>query len=411
MKKFLILFLAASSLGILSCRQKQRSIQIVSSDPVQVDSLPGVCPVLTKDSKGNVVLSWIRNLSDSTAIFCYAVSPDGGNSFGKPIAIPSSSNIHPHAENLPKVIFKPSGEILAVWGVSNPNPKNKYSGLINYAQSFDDGKTWTDAKLLVTDTASFDQRYSDIALLSNGEIAIIWLDNRVTTAKDGAALYFASTNGRDGFQHEKLVSQPCCECCRTDLFVDTRNNIHVLYRGIIQDSIRDMVHAVSADGGKTFSEPRQINDDHWVLKGCPHTGPAMAENESGLHFAWFTGGGKTGSFYTKTTDNGSSFTGYDSISHVGRHPQLASLTDGNLIIVWDEAVQHLKDFNKRIGLQVRTAEGVSLATDFITPDTDFTSYPVVSPLNNNSSLVAYCKKGGEKSYIVYQRVSLDGKLG
>jgi hypothetical protein len=170
-----------------------------------------------------------------------------------------------------------------------------------------------------------------------------------------------------------------------------------------------MVHTVSLDGGKTFSEPKQINDDHWVLKGCPHTGPAMAENEAGLHFAWFTGGGKTGSFYTRTTNNGASFTGYDSISHVGRHPQLASLKNGELMIVWDEGITHQNKLNKRIGMQVRTAEGVSIKTGFITSDTAFSSYPVVSAIDDTSSVVAYCIKQGEKSYIVCQRVVLSSK--
>ena len=411
MNKFGILIFAICLASIVSCKQNMSSVQITPSSAIQVDSLPGTSPYLTRDTKGNTVLSWVRDLSDSSSIFCYAVSENGGKTFGSPIIISSSVNIHPHSENIPKVIFKPSGEILAVWGISNPNPKNKYSGLINSAQSFDNGKTWTEAQPLVTDTAAFDQRYSDVALLGNGEAAIIWLDNRVTTAKDGAALYFASTNGRNGFQNEKLISQPCCECCRTDLFVDRKNNIHVLYRGIIQDSIRDMVHAVSIDGGKSFSEPKQINDDHWVLNGCPHTGPAMTENEEGLHFAWFTGGGKTGSFYTKTTDNGTSYTGYDSISHVGRHPQLASFANGELIIVWDETVTHLNQLNKRIGLQIRTAEGANIKTGFITPDNVFSSYPVVSALDENSSLIAYCKKQGEKNFIMYQRVAIDGKHG
>ena len=396
-------------LGLLSCAEHDRQVEVVSQPAIQVDSLQGTSPHLTKDHKGRMVLSWVREFDDSSSVFCYAVSTDAGQTFATPIVIPSSSNIHAHAENLPKVIFKPSGEIIAVWGVSNPNAYNKYSGIVNYAQSFDEGKTWTEAKPLVKDTASYDQRYSDVALLANGEAAIIWLDNRLTTGKDGSALYFATTRGSNGFEQGKLISQPCCQCCRTDLFIDQKNNIHVLYRGIIQDSIRDMVHSVSTDGGKTFSAPKQINDDHWVLNGCPHTGPAMAENENGLHFAWFTGGGKTGSFYTRTTDNGKTFFGYDSVSHVGRHPQVASFTNGELVIVWDEAVTHLNKLNKRIGVQLRTPEGKNIQTTFITPDDLTSSYPVVSAVDKDTAVVAYCKKDGDKNYIMCQRILLAGK--
>ena len=113
---------------LASC--KNSTSQIAAGREAQIDSLPGQCPYLTKDTKGNMVLSWVQTSTDSSAAFCYAVSTDGGKSFKKAITIPSSHNIEPHSENLPKIIFKPSGEIIALWGAGNPNPKNKYSGLV-----------------------------------------------------------------------------------------------------------------------------------------------------------------------------------------------------------------------------------------------------------------------------------------
>jgi hypothetical protein len=325
---------------------------------IQPDSSQAECPYLTKDEKGNTVLSWVRMINDSTTAFCYATSTDG-NTFSAPVVIPNTENIQPHGENLPKIIFKPSGEIIALWGSANPNPRNKYSGFVNYTQSFDSGKTWTKAKPLVNDTAGYDQRYYDVALLPNGEAGIIWLDNRKTTTKVGSALYFAITNGKDGFGDGRLISEPCCQCCRTDLYVDQKGCVHALFRGIVQDSIRDMVHIVSNDGGNTFSEPKRISEDNWVINGCPHTGPAMTENSEGMHFAWFTGGKNKGCYYTRSTDNGKSFVKHDSVSSLGSHPQLASISSGEVMIVWDES--HVTDnkVTKRIGFQKRNAEGTN----------------------------------------------------
>jgi hypothetical protein len=93
--------------------------------------------------------------------------------------------------------------------------------------------------------------------MKNGEVVIIWLDNRKTEDVEGSALYCAVTNGKNGFASEVLASQPACQCCRTSLFVDNHDNIHALYRGIINDSIRDMVHVVSSDGGKNFQQTRK----------------------------------------------------------------------------------------------------------------------------------------------------------
>ncbi len=183
-----------------ACSNEKNTSPINPGVAIQVDSLPASCPFLTKDHHGNIIISWARMNNDSSAVFCFAVSADEGRSFGETRIIPSSNNLQPHSENLPKMIVKPSGEFMALWGAANPNPKNKYSGLVFYSQSFDEGKTWTRPATLVNDTASFDQRYYDVALLPNGEVAIVWLDNRKIIDKEGSGLYFAVTDGRKGFR-------------------------------------------------------------------------------------------------------------------------------------------------------------------------------------------------------------------
>jgi hypothetical protein len=396
--------LAICFILVSACSSRNHFAALSTGTEQSVDSLPGQCPYLTKDNKGHAVLSWVRMMNDSSAVFCYAVSPDGGKLFGHTVTIPSSTNIQPHGENLPKIIFKPSGEIIALWGAAHPNPANKYSGLVFYSQSFDNGKSWTNAKILTTDTASFDQRYYDVALLADGEAAIIWLDNRKTTAGEGSALYFAKTSGKNGFTAERLISQPCCPCCRTDLFVDSKNGIHVLYRGIIQDSIRDMMHAVSMDGGKTFSSPERISKDNWVINACPHTGPAMTENEDGLHFSWFTGGNHKGSYYTNSSDNGKTFSAADSISTLGSHPQMTALDRKDIVIVWDESMP-LGNPGKKIGIEKRDGDGQVIQKDFLTPDNFNCSFPVVTPVSSNATLVAYSEKQSGKNYIRYRMVS------
>ncbi|MDQ3111019.1 MAG: glycoside hydrolase, partial [Bacteroidota bacterium] len=176
--------------GILfaSCNNHPGNSEAVHTGPIAVSSDTVVstsCSFLTTNNKGNIVLSWVQGINDSLNIMCFAVSPDKGKTFGAAIEIPSSKNVYPHGENMPKLIFKPNGEIIALWGAHNPNPENKYSGLVFYSQSFDEGKTWSNAKQLTTDIASNDQRYFDVDLLSNGEAGITWLDNRSETNKEG----------------------------------------------------------------------------------------------------------------------------------------------------------------------------------------------------------------------------------
>lgn len=391
MKYFLII-----TLFIVACNNDNNN----GTTELKADNLPGECPYLTTDNKGVPVLSWVRTNADSTTTFCYTRLENGQP--GPIVTIPHSGQIQPHGENLPKIIFKSSGEVIALWGTRSNDGRNKYAGLVSYVQSFDNGKTWTEPKPLVSDTAGYDQRYYDVALLPSGEAGIIWLDNRKTTKLEGSGLYFATTHGRNGFGKEQLISQPCCQCCRTDLFVDHRGNIHAIYRGILQDSIRDMVHIVSTDEGATFSSPSRISADNWVLRGCPHTGPAIAENKEGLQVAWFTGNPR-GSFYARSVDNGLTFSLRSSISASGSHPQLATLTDGSVVIAWDEYLPGGSEGFKRIGLQQRTATGEVTGACYITADTCITSFPVIRPLANNHYLIAYTRKIAGKDFVCYRQ--------
>lgn len=391
---------------LAGCMQQDTSFRVSPSSVLLVDTLPGSSPALARDSKGGLVLSWIRSTGDSAYVFCYARFADGGRTFAPPVVVAPSTNIKPHSENLPKVIFKPSGEVIALWGTASGDARNQYAGRVSYAQSFDDGRTWSAARSLVNDTAGYDQRYFDVALLPNGEAAIIWLDNREDREVEGSSLYYATTSGRGGFTGERRVAQQCCPCCRTDLFVDSKGGIHTLYRGILQDSIRDMVHSVSVDGGRSFTAPQRVSPDNWVIQGCPHTGPAMTENAQGLHFAWYTGGAKKGTFYTRSADNGRSFVPSDPVSPQGKHPQVAGLESGGLVIVWDEPVARGGQFTSRIGLQQRTPEGGSVGKAIITGEGVSASYPVVAAVRADEVLVAFCREQEGKTYVACQRVQL-----
>jgi len=203
-----------------------------------------------------------------------------------------------------------------------------------------------------------------------------------------------------------LISQNCCQCCRTVLYIDKKGAVHALYRGIIQDSIRDMVHIVSVDGCNSFSAPVRISNDNWVIRGCPHSGPAMTENNDGIHFAWFTGGTNRGCFYTKSSDNGHTFTMHDGVSTSGSHPQIASLTGGQLVLVWDEPAPPGEKPSKKIGVQRRSADGKSEGNIYITEADAMASFPVVAAIDNRVAVVAYTKRSGERSYVDYQTVSL-----
>ncbi|GAB2652284.1 hypothetical protein GCM10027036_01560 [Flavihumibacter cheonanensis] len=371
-------------------------------------------PGLTKDHLNRPVLSWVEQVTENRFRMRYAISTNNGKSFEAPVFVTPSITLSPHAENAPKLVFKPSGEIIAVWGVTSTSlqqgigkkeesdghsnheeqttiksaPKSKYAGQIYYSQSFDEGKNWTTARPLVNDPEGNDQRYFDVALNQDGEAVIIWLDNRKTGNQEGSALFMATTYQQEGFQQQHKISETTCQCCRTKLLIDQQNRIHVVYRAILQDSIRDMVHQVSTDGGKTFSTPKRIHEDNWIVKTCPHTGPTMTINRSGLHFAWYSASPKKATYFTSSLDNGSSFTGFTTLSETARHPQIHSLANQLIGIVWDEVLRMGEKPATGIGMEWKSREGKTIGKFALTSPEEMASYPVILPLED-AFLVAY----------------------
>ena len=400
-------FLLVAISFFTSCNSTVRPQRLAASAEIIIDSSAGSCTNLVKDNNNNIILSWIRHINDTTNIFCYAISTNEGKTFSAPVEIPGSSNIHPHGENLPKVIVTATGEIFAAWGTANPNPKNKYAGAVYYARSVDKGKTWTAALPITSDSSSYDQRYFDMALLPGGDVAIVWLDNRKQWKKEGSGLFYAVAKKNTGFRDERLISGPCCQCCRTDLYVDKKQNLHVLYRAIINDSIRDMVHIVSTDQGKTFSPAKRISQDNWVISGCPHTGPAMTETSHGAHFTWFTAGGGPGIYYNQSFNNGKSFTKRELVSGgSAKHSQLTTLSSGHVVIVWEEAVSSGNNFSNRIAVQLRNPDGKALSKDYISSPGSSSSYPVIFPTSGNKALLAYTEITEDKKQVLLQQIEL-----
>ena len=76
------------------------------------------------------------------------------------------------------------------------------------------------------------------------------------------------------------------------------------------------------DGAESFAAPVRVHDDGWVLNGCPDIGPDVAVSEDGaVHAAWYTGApGRTGLWYARSTDRGTSFSAPVALLPAGHAP-------------------------------------------------------------------------------------------
>lgn len=388
-----------SSIIFLACNNQQTFSISFSKSTIAAGY--GQTPFLTKDPGGQLFLSWTEMSGDSTNQFCYT-GFQNERFFEDIIKVPGSENILPHGENIPKIIFDKRGDIFAFWGIANPSPKNKYYGKILYSASQNNGQTWNLPGSISSDTSSIDQRYFDLLLMPQGDVAAVWLDNRKSIPGEGSALFMAVAGNDKRLQNETRIAEPCCPCCRTDFFLDSKENLHVVYRGIWQDSIRDMMHIVSSNLGKSFSTPQRIHEDNWVIDGCPHTGPAISEAGNDIQFAWFTGAGDGGVFYTNTSMQAKK--AMPALLHAnGSHPQMATNQNGLVAIVWDEADSHHNANKKRIAIEIKNAQGESIGKEYLPTNNEFAGFPVIQAYKDGF-VIAYTIGKGRTSTIAWQRI-------
>lgn len=386
--------------------QPENEIRISTAQAISNDQLSGSA-FFTKDQQNNTVLCWTAGEKGKASLY-FATYNKKLEKFNEAILVAPSYGTGIHGESINKVAFKNDGTIVAVYERKHPTEKNKFAGSIFYTQSFDHGTTWTPEKYLHTDTVrEYGRSYFDIATLSDGEVAAVWLDGRNKLGSDGSSLYFTKTKGKTGFVSDKQIGETVCQCCRTDLAVDAQGVIHIIYRDIestIKGQVRDFVHVYSQDNGVTFSSIKKISDDNWVISGCPHTGASMTSINNTMGIVWFTAGGEAGLYYTQTNAQGQ-FTPRQLISSGGRHPQITAWNNDMLLVCEEQAMEehgeehssmHHASENSLL-LLLKNEAGKQTRQ---TIDDEGGEFPVVTAVNDHQALIAYVKN----QRVVYRSV-------
>ncbi|WP_420149117.1 sialidase family protein [Spirosoma sp.] len=369
----------------------------------------GAVPRLTTDAAGNPLLSWVEKNGENVA-FYFALSKDGGQTFGEKIQVKAPTTISAHAEGMPKVAMKADGTLLAVFEVPRPTAASRFAGDLLYTMSADNGKTWQEPRPVHQDALpGKSHSFSDITRLPNGEIGVVWLDEKLPN-QEGRPVVFAQTTKGKGFGAAVRVDDNACQCCRTNVFVDSQKRIHLTYRDLLpgkagEVASRDISTVVSNDGGKTFSKPQVVVADHWQVNACPHAGPVVAQVGNNVMMTWFSG--KENAAGLRLARLGSDKLLSSVLTSRAKHPQVAS--DGKkLVWVWDESISRdgsgeMGSFVQRIGIRTVSEETIS-PTKYLTPESVGATYPAAL-MTATGTLVAYEQtKDNEPTVIVVQQL-------
>ncbi|QJW91021.1 exo-alpha-sialidase [Spirosoma taeanense] len=406
--KSLITFLLAGLTGLLEPSS-------VRQTTVSDANFVGATPRLTTDAAGNPLLSWVEKQDDKHASFCFAVmnsnSGSGtGPAFGPKIRVKTPVSFSVHAEGMPKIATKKDGTLLAVFEVPRPTPDSRFAGDLLYVLSTNGGRTWTEPRPVHQNTApGTSHSFADITRLPNGEIGIVWLDEKMP-GKEGRPVKFMQTKPGGGFTDELIVDENACQCCRTNVFVDAQQRIHLTYRDMLpakpgEIAARDISHVVSSDGGRTFTQPKAVYADNWQVNACPHAGPSVAQVGSDVLVTWFSG--KEEAVGLRLARLGTKQLVADHLSARARHPQVAAAGE-KLVWVWDEAIStdgsnQMGTFKHRIGMQsfVGLKSG---PIKYLTPETVNATYPAVL-FTRHGLLIAYEQVTGEQKAVITVQLS------
>lgn len=233
----------------------------------------------------------------------FSKSHNVGDTFSKPIRVNSEGGeVSVHGENGPKLRQGKGIGIFSAWEGSRD---------IKFARSVDFGRSFTPAIRVNDDVGKASQSFFAMEVAPDGTPFIAWLDGRDTkTDSPGtSSLYIARSLDRGAtFEKNVKVAKDVCPCCRPSIAFGDGGEIFVSWRHVYEGDERKIVVASSLDGGSTWSAPKPVSVQGWIINGCAHVGPTMQYVDGKLMVVWFTGtDGKNSLKMTYSLDKGNTF--------------------------------------------------------------------------------------------------------
>ncbi len=272
----------------------------------------------------------------------------GGDETDAVAVSPAEAPVDLRGENVPLLTARSDGSLLVVYPVKLGEKQmgtHKHTfGELRAQLSRDGGKTWSAPRRIDGDAELRGHNFADLATRANGDVVVSWLDSRA--GKQG--VHAAVLRPDLSVSPAQTVDPKTCQCCRTALFASSNGEVWLAYRDLAEDNVRNMAYAVS--GPHQAFEPRgDVVNDHWRVNGCPESGPRFAETSDGtVWLAWFNGGASA--IETASATSNAPFTSHGAaVSGPVNHPDLGTLPDGRLVLVYEAIRDGKRTIEARVG--------------------------------------------------------------
>ena len=325
----------AGLLLLAGCKRSSASLQnshllLGASQPVRISSgsANAAEPAIAAAPDGSVYVVWVDHDPKNEADVMIARVTSDGRTEGTAVRVNSQPGVATAWRgDPPTVVVAPDHTVYVGWTARLDSPSGHATDLY-LSSSKDGGQTFGPAVKVNDDTKPAVHGMHSLAVGNDGRIYLAWLDERNIAPMEmkdskmdpavkghhmesNRELFFASSgDGGHTFTPNQRVATNVCPCCKTAVAIGPDNRLYLSWRQVLPGDLRHIAVNSTVDHGKTFSTPKIVSDDQWMIAGCPVSGPAIAVAQDGsLRVLWFSGGknGQTGLYSSISTDHGASF--------------------------------------------------------------------------------------------------------
>jgi hypothetical protein len=235
----------------------------------------------------------------------FAKSTNGGDTFGPSVRVDDSTQGN---QQYPSIMVAGNGDIYIVW---QDNRRTLASGDydIYFSKSTDGGATFnTNVRVDSTGSSDYDQKYPKIAIGSGNNIYVVWQDSR---NGDWDIYFTRSTNAGSSFNTNIRIDHTSLgpDQVFPEIGADSSGNVYVIWEDDRNGATNpDIYMSKSTDSGASFGSS-DIRVDNTGTDTSKQTRPVIdLDNTGALHIAWGdTRNDNSDIYYTSSTDGGATF--------------------------------------------------------------------------------------------------------
>ena len=396
----------SSATGFPSYQFESESRAIL--EPLQVPSSRH--PKLGMRASGGVYMSAVYEDEDLERLGLF-ISHNGGDAFAPPVPISAPGvNVSSHGENSPSLVFGTRRELYVLF----EQMAERGATELMFARSLEAGYNFQKPYKITDKDGISSNAFSSLWGAPNGHVFAAWIDGRDDDNEaliGTSSVYIArSTDFGESFGKNISVASGICPCCRPSMAFGPEGEIYLSWRHVFENNSRDMVVAVSRDGGDSFGSPVRVAEDDWQIAGCPHTGSQLLQVEDRLYVAWFTAGNnrEVGVQLTWSDDQAKSFAppvyASEGVAYAN-HPMLTQADDGRLLLIFEGRSMGENDkWGPVSPFLVEIAAGGELTEPMAAPGNGVSiTYPAVTGGSQGGVFVAWTEPTEEGTQIVMAR--------